>query len=410
MPSVARRKGELARRNLRHRSVIAAFYQTGMNYLILLAGLVFAVACLAHFFSLVTVIRRFRKPTVAEAVDSMPVSILRPVCGIENYIEETLRSSFHLVHPNYEVIFCAAEPDDPVIPIVRGLMAAYPHIESKLLIGNSTVSRNPKLNNLVKGWHAARHPWVLMIDSNVVMPKDHVRRMLAAWQPDTGLVCSPPVGSRPANIWADLECAFLNTYQARWQCFADSIGFGFAQGKSMLWRRDLLDGAGGIEALANEIAEDAAATKIVRALGLRVRLVREPFMQPLGRRGRADVWRRQVRWARLRRKTFRLYFLPELFVGAAPPLVAAGLAAGSAGWSIAAAILPMAAVWYAAEAALAYAAGWQLSWRSVALWVLRDALLPVLWIAAWVHNDFEWRGNAMSVAVDVFGQELTAEP
>ena len=70
----------------------------------------------------------------------------------------------------------------------------------------------------------------------------------------------------------------------------------------------------------------------------------------------------------------------------------------------------MAVAWYAAEAALAYAAGWQLSWRSVAMWMVRDALLPVLWIAAWVRDDFVWRGNAMSVAEDVFGQELTAKP
>ena len=78
-------------------------------------------------------------------------------------------------------------------------MAAYPDIEARLLIGNSTVSANPKLNNLVKGWHAARHQWVLMVDSNVLMPKDHLQRMLSAWRPDTGLVCSPPIGWRSSN-------------------------------------------------------------------------------------------------------------------------------------------------------------------------------------------------------------------
>ena len=382
-----------------------------MNHLILLAGIVGAVATLAHFISIAAVIGRFRASPVVEAEPaSVPVSILRPVCGLENYIEETLRSSFLLDHPDYEVIFCAADADDPVLPLVRALMAEYPHVESKLLVGNSTVSRNPKLNNLVKGWHAARHAWVMMIDSNVAMPKDHVPRMLAAWRDDTGLVCSPPVGSAPADAGAELECGFLNSYQARWQCFADSIGFGFAQGKSMLWRRAILDNAGGIEALANEIAEDAAATKIVRAAGLRVRLVRAPFMQPLGARALADVWRRQVRWARLRRETFRLYFVPELLVGAVPPLVAAALVAGSIGWPIAPVLIALATAWYGAEAALAYAAGWQLSWRSMPLWMLRDALLPLLWVAAWTGNDFEWRGNAMSVAADVFGQELTAEP
>ncbi len=222
--------------------------------------------------------------------------------------------------------------------------------------------------------------------------------MLAAWAPGTGLVCSPPIGGAPGNVWAELECAFLNTYQARWQCFADSLGLGFAQGKAMLWRRELLDRAGGIEALAEEIAEDAAATKVVRVLGLHVRLVTAPFTQPLGRRSPSDVWRRQVRWARLRRDTFKLYFVPEILGGALPPLALGAAAAAAAGWPAAASVLPLALAWYGAEALLAYRAGWQLSLRSVPIWMLRDALLPILWIAAWLGSDFEWRGNAMTVA------------
>src|SRR5258705_12840292 len=124
-----------------------------------------------------------------------------------------------------------------------------------------------------------------MADSNVLMPRDYIRRLLAAWQPDTGLVCSPPVGCRPVGFWAGLECAFLNTYQVRAQYVADALGLGFAQGKTMLWRRADLESAGGIGGLGAGLAEDAASTKIVRAAGLRVRLTAPPFEKPLGRRG-----------------------------------------------------------------------------------------------------------------------------
>ncbi len=131
--------------------------------------------------------------------------------------------------------------------------------------------------------------------------------MFGTWAPDTGLVSSPAIGSRPDGFWAELECAFLNTYQARWQCFADDVGMGFAQGKTMLYRRDLIEAAGGIRAFGTELAEDAASTKIVRRQGLRVRVVNRPFEQPLGRRTVTEVWRRQIRWARLRRDTFVLH-------------------------------------------------------------------------------------------------------
>ena len=122
-----------------------------------------------------------------------------------------------------------------------------------------------------------------MADSNVLMPRDYLWRLLAAWRDDTGLVASRPSAAAPAGSGPSSN-AFLNNHQARWQLTADRIGLGFAQGKSMLYRRSIIDGAGGIRALATEPAEDAATTKIVRKAGLRVRLVDALFGQPLGER------------------------------------------------------------------------------------------------------------------------------
>ena len=85
---------------------------------------------------------------------------------------------------------------------------------------------------------AARHDWIILADANVLMPKDYIQRLLMSWRHRSGLVCSMPLGSRPGNLWAELECAFLNTFEARWQYCAEAFGMGFAQGKSMLWRRE----------------------------------------------------------------------------------------------------------------------------------------------------------------------------
>ena len=158
-------------------------------------------------------------------------------------------------------------PTIPIAPLVRGAIDANPHRPARLLIGDDRVSANPKLNNVVKGWKAARHDWVIIADSNVLMPSDYIQRLLARWGSDTGIVCSPPIGTRPEFFAADIECAFLNTYEARWQYAGDSSGYGFAQGKTMLWRREIIEAGGGIEALGAEIAEDAAATKLVNAQG-----------------------------------------------------------------------------------------------------------------------------------------------
>jgi len=346
--------------------------------------------------SSVVAIVRCKLPTnPRRAADRAPaVSLVRPLCGVENYLEETLGSAFELDYPRYEIVFCVASTQDPVVPLVKRLMATHPGVPARLLFGNETISDNPKLNNCFKGWRAAAHEWVVLADSNVFMPPDYVQRLMSAWRSDTGLVCSPPVGCRPEGFWAELECAFLNTYQARFQYTADTIGFGFAQGKTMLWQRSVLERAGGIRALASELAEDAAATKTVRAAGLRVRLVDAPFEQPLGYRSVSDVWRRQVRWARLRRTSFKAHFMPEILAGGMWPIAAAVFAASQAELSLAS-VLALATVWYGCEAVLAWAAGWHLNIRAPLAWVIRDLLLPVIWFNGWLDSAFVWRGNEM---------------
>lgn len=337
-----------------------------------------------------------QEPTPPPA-EAPPISLIRPVCGLENEIEATLGSTFDLDYPNYEIVFCVAEESDPVVPLVRRLMSEHPERPTRLLVGDDRISINPKLNNMVKGWKAALYDWVVITDSNLLLPKDYLQTLLGRWSDKTGMICAPPVGGRPIGFWAELECATLNEYEAMWQLVADAVGVAFAQGKTLFTRKEIFDAAGGIEVLAEEPAEDAAATKVIHRSGLHVRLVPGPFIQPLGRRSFAEVWGRQVRWARLRRDTFPLIHLPEALVGFLPPLILGAILVATGAMSIGLLIL-LAIAWYASEGLLAWLAGWHLSWRSPVLWLVRDALLPVLYVAAFTGKQFTWRGTAMDVA------------
>jgi len=367
----------------------------------ILAAATFCIAATAiHIASIVVAIVRFRRSALGEAPSARkfpPISLVRPLCGIDNFAADTLRSTFDLDYPRCEILFCVASAKDPVVPLVEALMAERPEAGAKLLVGDEKVSSNPKLNNVLKGWRAARHDWIVIADSNVLMPRDYIDRLFASWRADTGLVASPPIGCRPQGVWAELECAFLNTYQARWQYLADSLGFGFAQGKTMLWRRPDLERAGGIPALAREVAEDAASTKVVRGAGLKVRLVDRPFPQPLGYRSAADVWRRQLRWARLRRASFLSYFLPEALSGGVLPMIALALVAAAVGLPPVLSVTAFAIAWYGGEMLLAAAAGWHLSLLYPLYGLARDLLLPVLFVGALHGDDFVWRGNEMQV-------------
>ena len=140
------------------------------------------LATTLHLASMAVAMIRCRPPRVplAAAADGPPVSLVIPVCGLDNYSEATLQSAFLLDYPSYELIFCAARADEPAAPLVRRLIAEYPRIDARLLIGDDHQSPNPKLNNVVKGWRAATNDWIAIADSNILM------------RPTTSSACSRP--------------------------------------------------------------------------------------------------------------------------------------------------------------------------------------------------------------------------
>lgn len=346
---------------------------------------------LLHLASVGLVLRRLARPAVKAGPLGLPkVTLLRPVCGSDPFDAETLASSFRQDYPEYEVIFCSPSDSDPATAVVRRLIAENPGVKARLLTGQAYLSGNPKLDNLDKGWAVAESDWICMTDSNLMLPPDYLRQVVAAWGEETGLVSGPAFGDRPDGWGGRLECAFLNGNQARLQLAADELGTGFAQGKTLFWSRPMLDGAGGLPVLGRWLAEDVASTKLVRGMGRKVSLTARLFPQPVGRKSLRQVWDRQLRWSRIRRQGFPGLFLLEPANGIVLPLLLL-LASGVAPlWAVA-----FAALWYGAEWAMMARAGWPSSWRDAVAMPLRDALLLPLWITTFRQKGINWRGNSM---------------
>ena len=125
---------------------------------------------------------RLRRPLQRSALldELPPVTIVRPVRGVEAFSRETAVSGLELDYPRYSTIFCVADAHDPIIPLMEELIGVYGAEKARLIVGDVPVSANPKLNNCVKGWEAARTEWVILADSNVLMPKDYIQRLLAS--------------------------------------------------------------------------------------------------------------------------------------------------------------------------------------------------------------------------------------
>jgi ceramide glucosyltransferase len=329
----------------------------------------------------------------AEPAARPAITVVRPLCGLEPYSRETLQSTFQIDYPDYEVLFCVAEEGDPILPLARMLAAEHPGRRARVLIGKDMLGDNPKLNNMAKGFREARFDHIVFVDSNVFTPRDYLDQLVSALESGAGMVSAPPVGLAPQGFWAELECAFLNSYQARVQYAVDTLGFGFAQGKTLFFRREDLE-HGGLARLAAEPAEDAAATKMMHARKRSVRLA-GPFPQLIGPRSLSQMWKRQLRWARLRRATFPLHYAAESLAGPVPPLLALLCGASVMQMDLAAVALVFLALWHGPELALSRVAGWP---RSYPAMLLRDLMLPVLFIAGCANRSVEWHGHRIGSA------------
>lgn len=339
---------------------------------------------------------RLRRPAAPVGVIGTPrVTLLRPVCGLDPFDEETLRSSFHQDYPAYDVIFCAQSWCDPAVALVQRLIAEHPDCRAHLMVGYDVVTANPKLNNVWKGWNAAQTDWICITDSNLLLPPTYLSTVVGSWGPLTGGVSSPPVGTRPKGFAAHLECAFLNTNQALLQFGSASLGHGFAQGKTLFFNRPLLEHCGGLRALGQYLAEDVTATKLIREMGRVVTLTPLPFAQPIGQRTLRAVWNRQLRWSRVRRDGFPVIFVTEVLNGGLVPfgLSTFGCLIGGLDmiWTVG-----YMGLWYLSEILVARRAGWPMSVLDLAALVLRDLVLPMLWAATFLRRGFEWRGTRLA--------------
>lgn len=347
----------------------------------------------AHLVTVVMFLARLRRHPARGILGTPPVTLMRPVYGRDPFDEETLESSFLQSYPDYAIIFCLESPSDPAAPLVEALVARHPEVRARVLYGEADVTGNPKLDNLMKGWAAVTTDWVCITDSNVLLPPHYLTDVVATWREGTGLVSSPPVGERPRGFAGHLACAFLNSNQARLQFAADSLGFAYAQGKTLFWNKPMLDEAGGLAALGGWLAEDVASTKLVRGRGLRVDLTPLPFAQPVGRVSFGDVWARQLRWSRVRRDGFTLMFFGEVANGVLVPVLALIAGAWLAGWPVIVPLVVFLGVWYGAELLLGRLAGWPSGWKDILVMPVRDVLLPALWLATFASRSITWRGH-----------------
>ncbi len=326
-----------------------------------------------------------------------PVSVMKPLCGVDPDLEGNLDTFFHQDHPSYELIFGVQGDADPAIEVVHRLQAKYPHIRSKLVIHNSRRGMNPKVRNLRAMLPAIRHDVMLISDSNVAVPPHYVREMTTALaEPGIALVTNLVTVQGDGSLGATLEAMQLSSFVAAGIATPNELmNEACVVGKSMLFRRSVFERLGGFESVAHVLAEDFVMGRMFQRAGYRVRICPTPVVNVISEHSVLSMYQRHLRWGAMRLRaaphTWLLEFLSiPMVVGLAAPLFGVNLWLGLT-WAIGLTLLRDAVQWL-------QLVGRKHLGRALLLFPLRDVMHVVLWAGAPFKRRVSWRGNPLTLS------------
>lgn len=339
------------------------------------------------------VISFFREPQPEADPEAPPVSLLKPMCGVDAEAYENLRSFVAQDYPCYEILCGVTDPDDPALDLVRQLQREFPQCPIRAIVAPPR-GANDKVSVLCSLAEQANYDILVACDSDMRVGSDYLRRVCAPLQdPAVGLVTCLYRGERPESLTAVLEALYIGA------SFIPSVlvarrylRMGFAMGATMALRRAQLREIGGFEAIADYLADDYELGARVKAAGYRVHLSGYVTRTVLGATTLRQQWEREVRWAKCARVSRPLEY-PALLLTFSTPL--ALLVAVSLGFST----LGCAIV--ATSLLVRWLVAWQVSARTEDRvvrqawpWLpVRDVLTAAVWCAAGVGRQVAWRGR-----------------
>jgi ceramide glucosyltransferase len=203
-----------------------------------------------------------------------PVSVLKPLKGLEREAYENLASFCQQDYPEYEILFAVDDEGDSAIPIVQRLMRDFPRVPIRLLVGSVIPCPNNKVAKLCRLLPAARHELLVISDSDIRVKSDYLRHVVSSFRdPSVGAVTCLYVGMTEPNLWSELEDLNLTTDLLASMLVARKVeGVKFALGATIAVTRSRLAEIGGFEALADCVADDHELGRRIATRGYRVEL------------------------------------------------------------------------------------------------------------------------------------------
>jgi ceramide glucosyltransferase len=345
-------------------------------------------------FAAIAFSRRAKQQASPTPTFEPPVSILKPVHGVDFASYENYASFCNQDYPEYEILFAVNDESDPAIAVVQRLIADYPQRHISLFIGAEHLGANKKVNNLARLTCEAKHEILALSDGDVRVGPKYLRNVVAPLRDsNVGAVTSFYRGIAQKNFYAELEAVgtssafFAGVLMAVW-----TEGVKFALGASIATTKTWMRKIGGFEAIAVFLADDYEIGHRIAQSGGRVVLSHETVSTMYSAQTLRGFWQHQLRWARTVRLCRPASYAALLFTQGLPWVIVAAVMAPTS--SIATAfllvylILRLITAWLVGVSVV----GDEVLRRRLWLVPLWDAIHFVVWTASFASNHVVW-GN-----------------
>jgi ceramide glucosyltransferase len=358
-------------------------------------------------------VNRDRRPSTGQPADQdgmlPPVSILKPLRGLDDNLFDNLSSFCTQDYPEYEILFSLQDRNDPAYKVATMVRDKHPDSNITIIVERCNAGLNPKVNNLIPAYRKSRHPFILISDSNVTVGRDYLAEtMRHAQDPSVGLVSNLIRGVGGRSIGALLENLHLNSFIIGSVSFLDRfLGMPCVIGKSMLMKKDDLQALGGLEAFKDILAEDFVIGREMQKSGKRVVLSNYLISNVNENWGIRRFLNRHTRWGKLRWRIGGVKYLSELLANpvfiSVLPIVLNGpsrLNVAFAGLVSLVKILCDSIIGRRIEVQGTDYPSAERSPLTYLLVPLKDIIIGVLWFIPLVSATVVWRGNRYLIGKD----------
>ncbi len=277
------------------------------TFILIILSLFVLTTFLSHALTWVHLLKR--KAPIPPG-DLPPISIIKPVRGLDQEAEENFLSFIHSGYPApFEVIFCVEDRNDPVVPLIQRLIADTQDLGKAHLIFSKRQDQREigKTINLMAGIKESGYEVLVLSDSDVRNTPGFLEELVCPLSnPRTGMVYACPVYKGARDWVAGLMALSVNE-----TILALSSAPPFtAIGSTIAIRKDVLRAIGGLIPIRHRVGIDAALGRAVRTKGYRIELMKQP-VTIVHHSSTFTAWWQQIhRWL----VTIRLYLGPRYFI------------------------------------------------------------------------------------------------